>query len=201
MQAESSYAPNPNKEFYANSMLSKISFGDKLFLLRLYRWRIDMAEKRNLPKERILQKKLISHIVKAAKGGRKTLQQNRLIPPHVVEKNAETFTQLYQLPISEEEQLILDAISNDKPVKPRIDAVMDILYLGIKVICSENKIAPELVVNRPNFKKMKADLDYFDESLSSSWRKELLGGNVINSIQHRTKLRIDTKSEFFGLKM
>ena len=194
------YVNAPNKEFFANSLLPKINTKDKLFLMRLYKWRIETAERLNKPKERVLQKKLISHFVKGIKGGKTTLLQNRLIPPHIVEKNARKLTELYAQETSEEEKAVLHSISRDVPAKPRVDAVMDILYLGIKIICSENKVAPELVIDRSRFKTMKWDLDYFDESLSHGWRAELLGENVIFSLKERDNLRVDTKSAFFGLK-
>jgi ribonuclease D len=201
LTAASSYDPIPHKEFLANSLLPKINTREKLFLMRLYKWRIKMAETKNKPKERILQKKLISHIVKGVKGGKKNLHNNRLIPPHVIDKDGNTFMALYEQAESTDEREVLDRISRHVPIKPRIDAVMDILYLGMKIICSENRIAPELVIDRPRFKRMKWDLPYFDESLAQGWRKELLGENVLNSIRNRNKLEVDTKSEYFGLKM
>ncbi|MFT4752827.1 MAG: ribonuclease D [Salibacteraceae bacterium] len=201
LQTAKAYETIPNKEFLASSLLPKINVAEKLFLMRLYQWRIDMAEKKNKPKERVLQKKLISHIVKGVKGGKSNLHNNRLIPPHIIDKDGGTFVSLYTQEESPEEKKVLDLISNHVPIKPRIDAVMDILYLGIKIICSENRIAPELVIDRSRFKQMKWDLPYFDESLDTGWRKELLGDNVINGIKNRTKLMVDTKSEFFGLKM
>lgn len=201
LQDAKAYETIPHKEFLANSLLPKINVREKLFLMRLYKWRIQMAEKKNKPKERILQKKLISHIVKGVKGGKSNLHNNRLIPPHVIDKDGGTFMALYEQKESDDEREVLEMISKHVPIKPRIDAVMDILYLGIKIICSENRIAPELVIDRSRFKQMKWDLPYFDESLDTGWRKELLGENVINSIKNRTKLKVDTKSEFFGLKM
>ena len=201
LQSESSYLAVPNKEFLANSLLPKIKTPEKLFLMRLYKWRIELAESKNKPKERILQKKLISHIVKGIKGGKKSLHNNRLIPPHIIDKDGHTFVRLYEQAQSQEETEVLNSISKHVPIKPRIDAVMDILYLGMKIICSQNKIAPELVIDRPRFKRMKWDLPYFDESLAQGWRKELLGENVLNSIRNRNKLKVDTNSEFFGLKM
>lgn len=201
LQDPKAYELVPHKEFLANSLLPKINVREKLFLMRLYKWRIDMAERKNKPKERILQKKLISHIVKGVKGGKKNLHNNRLIPPHVIDKDGNTFMSLFEQKETKEERAVLDMISKHVPVKPRIDAVMDILYLGIKIICSQNKIAPELVIDRAKFKRMKWDLSYFDSSLDTGWRKELLGENVINSIKNRTRLKVDTKSEFFGLKM
>jgi len=201
LQAEESYKTVPHKEFLANNLLSKINIKEKLFLMRLYQWRIESAESKNKPKERILQKKLISHIVKGVKGGKKNLYHNRLIPPHIIDKDGDTFMKLYAQEKTEEEQEVLNMIARNVPVKPRIDAVMDILYLGIKIICSQNKVAPELVIDRSRFKRMKWDLEYFDTSLDEGWRKKLLGQNVLNSIKNRTKLKVDTKSEFFGLKM
>ena len=201
LEAAKSYDMVPNKEFLANSLLPKINTREKLFLMRLYKWRIEMAEAKNKPKERILQKKLISHIVKGVKGGKKNLHNNRLIPPHVIDKDGNTFMALYEKQETPEEREVIEMISRHVPIKPRIDAVMDILYLGMKIICSQNKIAPELVIDRPRFKRMKWDLPYFDESLAQGWRKELLGENVLNSIRNRNKLKVDTKSEFFGLKM
>ena len=64
---------------------------------------------------------------------------------------------LYNQDQSPEETEVLNRISKHVPIKPRIDAVMDILYLGMKIICSHNKIAPELVIDRPRFKRMKWD--------------------------------------------
>jgi ribonuclease D len=201
LQLAKTYNTVPNKEFLASSLLPKINVNEKLFLMRLYKWRIEMAETKNRPKERILQKKLIPHIVKGIKGGVKNLRNNRLIHSNVIDKDGQKFEALFHQKETDEERAVLNSISKHVPIKPRIDAVMDILYLGIKIICSHNKIAPELVINRPRFKIMKWDLEYFDESLDQGWRKELLGDNVIKSIKGRNKLKVDTKSEFFGLKM
>jgi ribonuclease D len=201
LQSENSYSTVPHKEFLANSLLSKINTTEKLFLMRLYQWRIDTAESKNKPKERILQKKLINHIVKGVKGGKTNLYNNRLIPPHVIDKDGDAFVRLLGQETTLDEKEVLTLISRNVPVKPRIDAVMDILYLGMKIICSQNQIAPELVIDRSKFKQMKWDLDYFDTSLDEGWRKKLLGVNVLNSIKNRTKLKVDTGSEFFGLKM
>jgi ribonuclease D len=201
LQDPASYTQDDDKEFLSNTMLNNLKDREKLFLLRLYRWRQNQAREKNLPKERILQKKYIPHFVKAIKGGKDSLMHNRLLPEHIVHRNAKKLVEMYESEMTGEEKMVIDSVSKNVRIKPRIDAVMDILYLGIKIICSEQKIAPELVINRSNFKRMKGDLSYFDESLEQSWRYELLGRNVINSIRHRNKLKVDTSGEYFSLKM
>lgn len=201
LETKKMYVPVPHKEFYNNSLLPKLNVKEKLFLMRLYDWRTKKAEKSNTPKERILQRKYIGHIASAIKGGKKALTHNRLIPPHIISKNVDTFCELYNQEVTVEEERVLENVRRPKNIHPKVDAVMDIVYLGIKIICADKRIAPELVIDRSKFKEMKKDLNYIDPTLESGWRPELLGQNVIHSIQKRGELEVDTNREFFGLKL
>lgn len=201
LETQKMYVPVANKEFYNNSLLPKLNVKEKLFLMRLYEWRIAKAERTNTPKERILQRKYIGHIASAIKGGRKALTQNRLIPPHIINKNVDTFVDLYEKEQTPEEAKVLESVRRPKNIHPKVDAVMDIVYLGIKIICADKNIAPELVIDRSRYKEMKKDVKYMDPTLTSGWRPQLLGDNVIHSIQNRANLEVDTSGEFFGLKL
>lgn len=193
------YTNIPHKEFLSSNLIGKINRKEKVFLLRLYQWRIKMAEKNNKPKERILQKKLIPHIVKGVKTKENGLNSNRLIPSHIIEKDGQTFIDLYTLAETEQEREIIETISKRIQIKPKVDAVMDMLYIGMKIICMENNIAPELVVDRARFKRMKENTHYFDQTLSSGWRRDLLGSHMIDLIKHRDELKIQTQNGSFCL--
>lgn len=201
LELKEAYVPSLNKEFYNNSLLPKLNVREKLFLMRLYAWRIQRAEQTNQPKERVLQRKYIGHIATAIKGGRKALTQNRLIPPHVISKHVDTFVALFDQEPNEEENAVLEKIRRPKNIHPKVDAVMDIIYLGIKMICADKKIAPELVIDRSEYKEMKKKTGYLDPALAEGWRPKLLGENVIHSIKNRENLEVDTSGPYFALKL
>ena len=70
------------------------------------------------------------------------------------------------------------------------DTTLEVLHLLIKYKCQEQQMAPDLVLNRTEFKKMKADLEYIDGRLETTWRKNFLGSFMIEWLKKREQLEI-----------
>ncbi|MEO6759360.1 MAG: ribonuclease D, partial [Saprospiraceae bacterium] len=73
------YQVDPNKELLANDLVHQLDFREKLLLMRLYRWRRERAVELNVPKERVLESRHISTVLRATKDGPNAFRSNRTL--------------------------------------------------------------------------------------------------------------------------
>ncbi len=199
LELPETYYTDPNREALTNSIMLGLNPKEKVFLFRLYAWRRQEAERKNYSKEMILPSKFIGMFVRNMKSGKNALINHRRMPDKIIEQNWNTFNELYQKPPTSEELELLNQIEQDPQENPTHDALMEIIYLIIKYKCHKQHIAPDLVVNRANYKKMKSDFNYFDEKLAEGWRLHLLGKQMIHWLRNREKLEISFDEGQFSL--
>jgi ribonuclease D len=195
------YYSDPNKEAFNNSIILGLNLKEQIFLLRLYTWRRQEAERKDYSKEMVLPAKFIGAFVRSMKSGKASLLNHRRVPDRIIEKNWETFNELYQIPPKQEEIDLLNQIPKSAQENPSHDTLMEIMYLIIKYNCHKKHIAPDLVVNRTNFKIMKSDLDYFDEKLAEGWRHDMIGEQMVYWLRNRENLEISMKDGQFTMKV
>lgn len=194
------YYIDPNREAFQNSLILGLSVKDQVFLIRLYQWRRSEAERKDYSKEMILPAKYIGAIVRNVKSGKGALLNHRRVPNKLVENYWDHFYHIYNQPITEEEKAILEKIPPPANDYTQEDTLIEMLSLIIRYICNEKKIAPDLVIPRSGFKKMKADSAYFDERFAQGWREELLGETMLNWLRHRDKLHLILENDRFTLR-
>lgn len=191
MEREAFYERNPNKEALSHSLMPNLDLKERVFLLRVFEWRRALAEERNQSKEMVLAKKNIAPIVKSMMHGKNGLRNNRRISDRFVDRYGKKMQQLYELPITEEEREIVEDISHERNLPPKVDLRLEMLYSFINYRCLEQRVSPNLVFSRTIFKLMKADLAYFDLSLESGWRREVMGEDLMHCLKHRKHLKVD----------
>jgi ribonuclease D len=196
-----SYYFDPDREAYNNSMILSLNLKEQIFLIRIFAWRRQEAERKNYSKEMILPAKFIGAFVRNMKSGKGALLNHRRVPDRIIDKNWNTFFELYQGNPTDEEMELLNKIPKSLQENPSQDALMEIMYLIIKYNCHKKHIAPDLVVNRSNFKKMKADFDYFDEKLAEGWRLDMIGEQMIHWLRNRENLEISMNNGQFSMKV
>lgn len=202
MESEDYYLSNPYREAFNNSLILGLNTQEQVFLIRLYDWRREMARSKDYSKEMILPAKYIGAIVRNMKSGKGALLNHRRLPNRLIEQNWIEFNNLYQEKVSEEEREVLKKIPKElKDDNLRDDTLMEMLYLVIKYTCQAKKVAPDMVLSRSTFKKMKADHEFIDERLVSGWRKTLLGEQVIQFLQQRDRLDLIVNDEQCSLKI
>lgn len=197
---EAYYFVDPNKEAFQNSLILGLNPKDQVFLIRMYEWRRSTAERKNYSKEMVLPAKYIGAIVRNVKSGKNALLNHRRIPNKLVENYWSQFEELVQKPVTDAEKKLLEKIPPPLNDYTQEDTLIEMLSLIIRYICNEKKIAPDLVIPRSGFKKMKADSDFFDESYAVGWRKELLGETMINWLRNRDNLQLILEDDRFTLK-
>ena len=201
LELEETYHFDPNREALNNSMILGLKLKEQIFLVRLYAWRRQEAERKNYSKEMILPSKFIGAFVRNMKSGKGALLNHRRVPDKIIEKNWDTFIELYRKEATPEELAILEKIPPSPQENPSHDDMMEIMYLIIKYNCHKKNIAPDLVINRTNFKKMKADFNYFDEKLARGWREEMIGEQMIHWLRNRENLEISMDNGQFTMKV
>ena len=198
---EAFYYSDPHKEALNNSMMLSLSTKEQVFLIRLYEWRRQQAKRKNHSKEMVLQNKLIAPIVRHIGSGKGALKNHRRIPDHVIRNHWDTFNKLYEQKLNAKEQEVLNRIPPKVVENQQQDTIMELLNLLLRYKCQQNKLSPDLVLNRTEFKKMKTDLNYFDSKLEKSWRKDFLGKEMINWLKNRDRLEIEMQADQFIIRL
>jgi ribonuclease D len=192
------YDRDPNREALMNTMMHNLKQPKQLFLLRLYEWRRQEAQRFNHSKEMILQ--FIAPIIRSIDNGKQALMDSRIIPDRVVTNNWDTFQRLYQKKATDEELAILQKLPPLSREDPKRDISMELLHVLVKHKCMESGVAPSLVLN-------KADLTYAREGEEifgndeTDWRREFLGVALMKWLNERRELSVVLEDDQVLLKM
>jgi ribonuclease D len=193
------YDRDPNREALMNTMMHNLRQPKQLFLLRLYEWRRQEAQRLNHSKEMILGAKFIAPIVRSIENGKQALLDSRIIPDRLVMNNWDTFQRLFQKKATDEELEILKKIPPLSKEDPKREISMEMLHGLVKYKCMESGVAPSLVLN-------KSELTYAregDESFSGpdDWRREFLGPALMKWLNERRELSVVFEDEQVVLAM
>ncbi len=191
LEKEAYYYKDPNDEALKSNMMRALKKREQVFLLRLFAWRRELAEKRDHSREMVLPAKYIGHIVRSIPSGREALKHNRRIPPKTAEKYGAIFEELYQRPATEEERQILKLIPSENNEDPREQIIMEMLYQVIKYKCLEENISIDMVVPRGELKKIRADEDDAPGLLAGGWRQEMLGAYFLDWLSNANRMKVD----------
>lgn len=195
------YAVDPNKELLANDFVHQLEFREKVFLMRLYRWRISRAMEVNLPKESVLQSRHISTILRATKNGPNAFKANRTLPENVWRKNLDAWQALWKAPATEEEKAFFSALPKPAPENPEREWTMELLYHFVKKQCLEHEISAALLLPKGDFNRLKSGSDDFDQNLLAGWRAELLGAELVHWLTKGGKVKVNWENGICKLSM
>lgn len=195
------YTVDPNKELLANDFVHQLGFQEKIFLMRIYRWRVERAIELNIPKEQVLQSRFVSTVLRATKDGPGAFRANRTLPENVWKKNLEAWQELWRKKPTDEEREFLEALPKPKPEDPDREWTMELLYHFVKKQCLEHEISAALLLPKGDFNRLKAGSDDFDHALLRGWRAELLGAELVEWLTKGGKIKVEWGEGFCKLTM
>ncbi|MBK8490218.1 MAG: ribonuclease D [Saprospirales bacterium] len=193
------YDRDPNREALMSNLMPNLKFKEQVFLLRLYQWRNEEARRHNYSKEMIFPAKMMGILIRSVASGKEALMANRRLPARTVQKHAKLFWDMFHEPPTPEEKEVLSQIPASVEEDPEHNILMEMLHLLIRYRCNQENMSIDLALPRGVLKKLKADQDYFDLSLTDTWRKHFFGEELIRWIQHRQALRLEFKTGSFEL--
>jgi ribonuclease D len=195
------YEQDPYKEAIESNLIKSLRLKEQVFLLRLLLWRTEEARARNHSKEMVLPGKFIGPLVRVIHSGHDALKHNRRLPDSMIHKHGALFVSMYEQTPKPEERDILRMIPKDNSDNPKRDILMEMLDLLVRYKCLQEGISSHLVLPRTALKKMKNDKDYFDDTLTHTWRKAFLGDEIVSWFRNRANLDIEFINGKFELKM
>lgn len=200
-EVPSFYAVDPDRELFSNDLVHQLDAREKVFLMRLYRWRIKTASELNIPRETVLQSRYISTIVRATKGGANSFKANRTMHENVWRKHLDTWQQLWKEPATPDERSILDGLVRPAQEDPEREWTMELLYHFVKKQCLEHEISAALLLPRGDFNRLKSGSEDFDHSLLEGWRAELLGDGLVQWLREGGPVSVHWNDRECLLKM
>jgi ribonuclease D len=195
------YLRDPHREALMNTLMNNVRQHKQVFLLRIYEWRRNEAQRLNHSKEMVFPAKFIAPVLRGIDSGKQSLLDSRIIPDRIVEQHWKTFQALYQDKPTEEELEVLKRLPPLSKEDPKKDISMELLHVLVKAKCMESGIAPQLVMN-------KSDLTYAQpgEGIFSNhdldWRTEFLGEAMMKWLNERGELsvKMDTDKVVITMK-
>lgn len=200
-ESEKFYFTDPYKEALANDYIHQLDFREKIFLLRIYRWRREKALEVNVPKETVLQNRHISTVLRATKDGPNAFRSNRTMPEGIWRKYLSDWQSLWQAKPTPEERSWLEELPAPAPDDPEHEWSMELLYHFVKQRCLAHEISAALLLPKGDFNKLKGEGNGFDNALLHGWRAELLGKNLVQWLQQRGYVTITWQDDLCLLKM
>ncbi|MBL7818424.1 MAG: ribonuclease D [Saprospiraceae bacterium] len=194
------YDRDPHREALMNTMMQGLKTHKQVFLLRLYEWRRQEAQRLNHSKDMILPSKFIAPILRGIESGKHALLDSRIIPDRIVTQHWDTFQKLYQKKATDEELDILKRLPPLSKEDPKKDVSMDLLHGLVKYKCMESGIAPSLVLNKSDLTYAKAGEDIFNTE-GNDWRREFLGEAMLKWLNERRELHVIMQDNEVILRM
>ncbi len=194
------YLTDPYKEAINNDYIHQLDFKEKIFYLRLHRWRREKAQQLNVTKESILQNRHISSVVKAIKGGQNAFKANRVLHEGIWRRHLNEWETLWKTPPTDEEKKLLEGLPTPAPDDPEREWTMELLYHFVRYQCLEHEISPALLLPRGDFNRLKNG-DGFDATLLEGWRAELLGPPLVRWLRHQGTLALEWQGDACVLRM
>lgn len=182
LEHASYYEKNPHLEALNSSLIKAVNKKEKIFLIRLFEWRTNLAKEKDYSKEMVLPQKMIGHIVKSISSGIDALSQNRRISNKIIKNYGAIFENLYQKEVTTEELRLLKQIPVSEQEDPKAEILLEMLFLLIKYQCHEHGISPNLVAQRNNLKRLRKDPDALHEEFAEKWKRQILGEELIEWI-------------------
>jgi ribonuclease D len=195
------YVADPHKELFSNDLVHQVDFREKVFLMRLYRWRIERAQSLNVPRESVLQSRHISTVLRSTKGGPNAFKSNRTMSEGVWKRNLDAWQELWKAPATDAERAVLDAVPRPAPEDPEREWTMELLYHFVKKQCLEHEISAALLFPKGDFNRLKAGSEDFDHALLNGWRAELMGAELVNWMKNGGKVQMEWADGVCKLKM
>ncbi|HHB78970.1 MAG TPA: hypothetical protein ENK85_07030, partial [Saprospiraceae bacterium] len=182
------------EEFFKFKQMTKLRTKEKLLVLRLLRWRDDLASSENISKDAVFPQKMIMEVVKNINQSKHEISKHRLLNRSKVRRNWPLFKKFWEEKKQTPEEIkLLTVVNNIKRKSPEENLRFTFLKLMIKQRCYEYGVPESLVVNGMGLSN--PILDNFPESLTSGWRGKMLGPTLVDWLRHKSPLNFEFEKE------
>ncbi len=201
LESKEYYEIDPLKEVLQSNLTPNLAQREQIFLIRLMAWRREEAERRNQSKEMVMPTKTVTMIVKNINQGKAALRQNRIISDKTINNYWDTFNDLFQAKMTDEEKNYLGRIPQTEEETPEQALSSEFLYLLLRERCLKATVAHSLIMSKSLLRENSSNESFVDNTLNKGWRKELLGENLIQWIKSQQLVTFEVLENHCIVKM
>jgi ribonuclease D len=201
LESKDYYEVDPLKEVLQSNLTPNLAQREQIFLIRLMAWRREEAERRNQSKEMVMPTKTVTMIVKNINQGKAALRQNRIISDKTINNYWDTFNDLFQAKMTDEEKSWLGRIPQTEEETPEQALSSEFLYLLLRERCLKATVAHSLIMSKSLLRENSSNESFVDNTLNKGWRKELLGENLIQWIKSQQLVTFEVLENHCIVKM
>ena len=191
LESEEYYVRDKYHEARQNKLMKNLSTRERVFLMRLYIWRDELAAEKNKTKEQALPKRLLATIVKNIKSGKEALKDNRTISNRTIERNWDAFKKMFDKAATEEELDVAQNIKFIDDVNDEMALTNEMLFILVKQKCEESGISQSLILQKSQLSKAQFGDTSF--GFMKGWRRSFLGDDFIKLLLKPGTMKMDLK--------
>jgi ribonuclease D len=160
-------------------------------LMAVSAWREREAQRKDVPRGRVLKDDAIGEIAIQVPQTRAALAELRLLPRNVAESQAGAgILEAIELALKRDPALIPLPRSKQEPIPPAAEALIEILKLALKIVSQNEQVAPKLLANSADIEAFALD-ETADVPFMHGWRRAAFG---------EAALRISHGKSVIGMK-
>jgi ribonuclease D len=144
-------------------------------LMEVSAWREREAQRKDVPRGRILKDEAIGEIAIQVPQSRADLAQLRLLPRNMAESQVGAgILESIEKALKRDPSTIPLPRSKQEPMPPAAESLVEILKLALKIISQNEQVAPKLLANSSDIEAFALD-ETADVSFLQGWRRKAFG--------------------------
>lgn len=168
------YRSDPLRKLLQQKSIASFTEAEKLFILRLAKWRIAESDATGEKAEDILSSRQLLEIARVIGSGAEAMFRSRILPKTFIRKNKEQLLEWYRVPASEDELAELYTYAPRAAVDAAVESRTQLVLHLLQMYCVEEHLSIDLLLPGAESKKYRIFPGYKYQGLYQGWRREFL---------------------------
>lgn len=168
------YTPDPLKKLLHQKSIAAFGEQEKLFMLRIAKWRQEVANKSGERAEDILSNRQIVEMARIVASGIEAMFRSRILPKQFIRQYKESIIAWYGNAATTEELGELYEYAPRKVIDQEDEVRVALVFQLLQGYCVEQKLAIDLLIPSGEAKKYRIIPGYHYDKLETGWRKGFL---------------------------
>lgn len=194
-EKEETYLTDPLKRLLQQKSIAGFHEKEKLFMLRLARWREGESQARQCKSEEILSNKQLVEMAKVIGSGSEALFRSRILPKSFVRAMKDHLTAWYQEKAKPDELTLLYQYAPREVIDPAIESRTQLVLHLLQTFCQKQAMSIDLVLPASEAKRYRIIPGYRYEGLYEGWRSRFLPVVWRELLENRESLEFELRPE------
>lgn len=189
------YTTDPLKKLLQQKTIAPFSEAEKLFMMRLARWREEECAASGQKTEELLSNKQLMEMARLMPAGMEALFRSRILPKAFIRTHKERLVKWFGQPAEAEELALLYQYAPREAVDPTVEGRTQLVLLLLQSYCLEQQMSLDLLLPASENKKYRIIPAYRYEGLYQGWRAEFLPRVWQELLENREQLTFQVRSD------